>query len=119
MGNAHLFPNIILQSHHVGACFGGMPCLSMTVALYWHTADFTKDLIMRPPLMTKYVYQIRSRNGSVVDNLQIAGRDEEEARRKLQQMYLHCEILETRVLSPDISGNSSYEDVLGLISDSD
>lgn len=74
---------------------------------------------MRPPLMTKYVYQIRSRNGSIVDNLQIAGRDEEEARHKLQQMYVHCEILETRLLSPDRGNNSTYEDVLSLISSND
>lgn len=74
---------------------------------------------MRPPMMTKYVYQIRSRNGAIVDNLQIAGRDEEEARQKLQQMYLHCEILETRMLSPDRSGSSTYEDVLSLIASDD
>lgn len=74
---------------------------------------------MRPPLMTKYVYQIRSRNGAIVDNLQIAGRDEEDARHKLLQMYLHCEILDTRVLSPDRGNSSTYEDVLSLISSGD
>ena len=74
---------------------------------------------MRPPLMTKFIYQIRSRNGAIVDNLQIAGRNEEEARQKLQKMYLHCEILETRMLSPDRGANSTYEDVLSLISSSD
>lgn len=71
---------------------------------------------MRPPLMTKYVYQIRSRNGAIVDNLQIAGRDEEDARHKLQQMYLHCEILDMRVLSPERGANATYEEVLSLIS---
>lgn len=65
--------------------------------------------------MTKYVYQIRSRNGAIVDNLQIYGRSEEEATRKLQQMYLNCEILDSRVLTPERTGNSSYEDVLNLI----
>lgn len=70
---------------------------------------------MFAPLMTKYVYQIRSRNGAVVENLQIYGRDEAEAKRKLQQMYRNCEILETRVVTPERAANSSYEDVLNLI----
>lgn len=70
---------------------------------------------MFAPLMTKYVYQIRSRNGAIVENLQIHGRDEAEAKRKLQQMYRNCEILETRVVTPERAANSSYEDVLNLI----
>jgi hypothetical protein len=70
---------------------------------------------MHPPLLTKYVYQIRSRNGAVVDNLQISGRTEEEARAKLQQMYLHCEILDTRMLTPERASSASYEDVLSMI----
>jgi flagellar biosynthesis chaperone FliJ len=70
---------------------------------------------MHAPLMTKYVFQIRSRNGAIVDNLQISGRNEEEARRKLQQMYSHCEIIDSRIAMPE-RRNSSYEDVLNLIS---
>jgi DNA-nicking Smr family endonuclease len=70
---------------------------------------------MHVPLMTKYIYQIRSRNGAVVDNLQIYGRTEEEARRKLEQMYRNCVILETRVARPERAANSSYEEVLSLI----
>jgi DNA-nicking Smr family endonuclease len=70
---------------------------------------------MHAPLMTKYIYQIRSRNGAVVDNLQIYGRTEEEARRKLEQMYRNCVILESRIVRPERSANSSYEEVLSLI----
>ena len=70
---------------------------------------------MFAPLMTKYVYQIRSRNGAIVDNLQIYGRDEAEAQRKLQQMYRNCEILDAKVVTPERAANSSYEDVLNLI----
>jgi hypothetical protein len=70
---------------------------------------------MHAPLMTKYVYQIRSRNGAIVDNLQIYGRSEDEAKRKLRQMYLNCEILDSRVLAPERTGISNYEDVLNLI----
>ena len=70
---------------------------------------------MHAPLMTKYVYQIRSRNGADVDNLQIYGRTEDEAKRKLEQMYHHCEIIDSHVAMPERSANSSFEDVLSLI----
>lgn len=70
---------------------------------------------MHAPLMIKYVYQIRSRNGAIVDNLQIYGRNEEEAIRKLQQMYHHCEVIDSRIAMPERSANSSFEDVLNLI----
>lgn len=70
---------------------------------------------MHAPLMTKYIYQIRSRNGAVVDNLQIYGRTEEEARRKLEQMYRNCVILEARIARPERTTTSSYEEVLSLI----
>lgn len=72
-------------------------------------------LFMQTPSITKYVFQIRSRNGAIVDNLQIYGRDENDAIRKLQQMYPHCEILDSRIATPGRIANSSYEDVLDLI----
>ncbi len=65
--------------------------------------------------MTKYAFQVRSRNGVVVDNLQISGHDEEDAIRKLRQMYPHCEVLESKIVSPERASNSSYEEVLSLI----
>lgn len=49
---------------------------------------------MHPPILTKYGFRIRTRVGLVVDNLMIHGRDEEDAQRKLRQMYRDCEILE-------------------------
>ncbi len=70
---------------------------------------------MQAPSLAKYVYQIRCRNGAIVENLQIYGRDQEDARRKLQQMYHHCEILEERVAQPERVGAVSYEDVLSMI----
>ncbi|MDP3087264.1 MAG: hypothetical protein Q8M99_03590 [Methylotenera sp.] len=70
---------------------------------------------MQPLNLTKYLYQIRSRNGAIVDNLQIYGRTEDEARVKLNQMYHHCEILSTQVAMFDRSLHASYEDVLDLI----
>lgn len=70
---------------------------------------------MYSPQLTKYVYQIRSRNGGIVDNLQIYGRTEEESRRKLLQMHTNCEILSTSALKSEHVPSSSFEDVLDLI----
>lgn len=64
----------------------------------------------------KYIYQIRSRNGVVVNNLQIYGRTEEEARQKLEQMYRYCEVIESSVAQVGHSGHVSYEDVMDTIS---
>lgn len=73
---------------------------------------------MHAPLSMKYGFRIRTRSGAIVDNLMIFGRDEPEAERKLRQMYMGCEILETRNVA---SGGArsvpvSYEDVVDLIS---
>jgi hypothetical protein len=35
----------------------------------------------------KYSFRIRTRTGSIVENLTIHGRDENEAQKKLRQMY--------------------------------
>ncbi len=68
---------------------------------------------------TKYGFRIRTRSGVVVENLLIAGRDSEEAERKLRQVYLGCEILEVRQLGEMVRREvgPSYEDVVDLIAD--
>jgi hypothetical protein len=70
-----------------------------------------------PTTMEKFVFRIRTRQGMVVENLTIYGRDEADAERKLRQMYLHCEIVDRSTLRParKVSA-SSFEDVLSLIS---
>ena len=70
------------------------------------------------PSATKYGFRIRTRNGAVVDKLSICGRDENDAERKLRQIYLGCEILESRRLGTLLphSDPVSYEDVVDLIS---
>lgn len=65
--------------------------------------------------MSKFLYQIRCRNGAVVDNLQIIGELEMQAREKLMQMYPHCEILQWSEVTNELTRNISYEDVLDLI----
>ncbi len=65
--------------------------------------------------LAKYVYQIRSRNGVVVNNLQIQGASEEDARQKLMQMYPHCDILSCHSVVAGHHGGTSYEAVLDEI----
>lgn len=72
---------------------------------------------MLPNNLTKYVYKIRCRNGAIVENLQILGLNEEEANRKLQQMYIHSTILEVNVLETNRLNNANFEDVLDLLTD--
>jgi DNA-nicking Smr family endonuclease len=64
----------------------------------------------------KYIYQIRSRNGVIVSNLQIYGRTEEEARQKLEQMYRNCEVLESGIAPVEHNGNFSCEDIIDILS---
>jgi hypothetical protein len=74
---------------------------------------------MQPALSTKYGFRIRTRNGSVVENLLIFGKDEPDAERKLRQIYMGCEILEAKrlVIQAPRSGPMTYEDVVDLISE--
>jgi hypothetical protein len=51
-------------------------------------------------LTTKYGFRIRTRQGLLINNLVIQGRDEADAEKKLRQMYRHCEILECSVVQP-------------------
>jgi hypothetical protein len=68
--------------------------------------------------MRKFGFRIRTRGGSMVDNLTIQGRDLGEAERKLRQVYHHCVILETReVLDAGSADVSDLEGVIGLIAD--
>ena len=71
-----------------------------------------------PQEMKKFGFRIRTRGGSVVDNLTIQGRDREEAERKLRQVYHHCTVLEAReVLDGPQSDASDLEGVISLIAD--
>lgn len=67
----------------------------------------------------RYGFRIRTRSGAVVDNLLIFGKDESDAERKLRQIYLGCEILESRRLLAQAprSGPLTFEDIVDLISE--
>jgi hypothetical protein len=44
--------------------------------------------------MHKFTYSIRTRDGLPIPRLMILGKDQDEAERKLMQMYHHCEIVD-------------------------
>jgi hypothetical protein len=72
---------------------------------------------MQPFKLKKYAFRIRTRVGMVVDNLMIPGETEEEAGRKLRQIYRDCQILNCvchhgSVRTP-VAGN--FEDIVSLI----
>ena len=64
--------------------------------------------------MKKFGFRIRTRGGSVVDNLTIQGRDRDEAERKLRQVYHHCTVVEVREVPEGSPADAS--DVEGVIS---
>ena len=67
-------------------------------------------------IYTKYAFRIRTRDGLAVNNLLIHGRNEEEAQRKLRQIYRDCEITECVCHHGNPRPPSAdFEDVLSLI----
>ena len=66
--------------------------------------------------MTKYEFSIRTRNGQRVDKISIQAQDRETAERRLQQMYMHCEVLECSERSADLRQESlDVEGIINLI----
>lgn len=43
--------------------------------------------------MQKYAFSIKTRSGQFIERIVIAGKDREDAERKLNQMYHYCEIV--------------------------
>jgi hypothetical protein len=64
--------------------------------------------------MMKFGFKIRTRGGMIVDNLQIPGRDQADAERKLGQIYRFCEILEAKPVNQP--AREEPMDVDGIIS---
>ena len=66
--------------------------------------------------MNKYGFKIRTRGGSLVENLQVQAPDRAEAEQKINQIYHQCEILECQEVTPTIRKESlDLEDVVALI----
>jgi len=70
--------------------------------------------------MTKFGFSIRTRGGSVVENLQVQARDRAEAEEKIRQIYHQCEILECQEVTPTLKKEGlDLDDVLALINKQD
>ena len=66
--------------------------------------------------MIKYGFKIKTRGGSVVENLQVQARDRLEAEQKIRQIYHQCEILECQEVTPTLRKEGlELDDVLALI----
>lgn len=71
---------------------------------------------MHPSALTKYAFRIRTRDGLVVSNLMIHGRAEDDAQRKLRQIYRDCEILDCICHhGAERKPPANFDDVLSLI----
>ena len=53
--------------------------------------------------MIKFGFKIKTRGGTVVDNLMISARDRIDAERKVTQIYHHCEILDCHEVQPHVN----------------
>ncbi len=70
--------------------------------------------------MTKFGFSIKTRGGSVVENLQVQARDRAEAEEKIRQIYHQCEILECQEVTPTLKKEGlDLDDVLALINKQD
>lgn len=69
-------------------------------------------------MMLKFEFSLTTRNGQKVEHIVIAGKDQQDAERKLFQMYPHCVILSCEVKYPDgVQGQApDIEKILTLIS---
>lgn len=67
--------------------------------------------------MIRYGFNIKTRSGQRVDNIQIMAATQYDAERRLRQMYQQCEIVECREQSvPRRVDTLDVEGVIGLIS---
>jgi hypothetical protein len=70
---------------------------------------------MSHPTLSKFIFNIRTKTGVLVDNLQISAISLEAAERNLKQMYIKCEILSTWHLDNPQNNPTKFEDVLNII----
>ncbi len=69
--------------------------------------------------MQKFNFSIQTRDGQHIVSVVIAGRDQQEAERKLRQMYRHCEVMSCNANlmdDPKTQQVVSVEDIITLIS---
>lgn len=67
--------------------------------------------------MIRYGFQIKTRTGQPVDNISIVAATQDDAIRRLRQMYHNCEIVDCREQAvPRRVDTLDVEGVIGLIS---
>lgn len=67
--------------------------------------------------MIRYGFQIKTRTGQPVDNISIIAASQDDAIRRLRQMYHNCEIVDCREQAvPRRIETLDVEGVIGLIS---
>jgi len=70
--------------------------------------------------MLKFDFSVKTRDGQKIESIQIYGKDMPDAERKLRQMYHHCEIISSKTVDTDKTGQSvDIEELLSLISKHD
>ena len=66
--------------------------------------------------MIKFGFKIKTRGGTIVDNLMIAARERADAERKVAQIYHHCEILDCHEVQPALKDEAlDLERAINLI----
>jgi hypothetical protein len=66
--------------------------------------------------LIKFGFRVKTRGGTVVENLMIAARDRPDAERKITQMYQYCEILDCNEVQPALKEESfDLERAINLI----
>lgn len=66
----------------------------------------------------KFGFRIRTRSGVAVDKVLILGQDSADAERRLRQMYLGCQILETWQENANLGhGSNSFEEIVDLLNE--
>jgi hypothetical protein len=68
--------------------------------------------------MFKFEFSVQTRGGQKIDSILIAGRDQDDAERKLRQMYRDCDVLRCKIKHTDQKHwqATSVEEILTLIS---
>ena len=68
--------------------------------------------------MQKYDFSLKTRDGQKVDHILIAGKDQQDAERKLNQMYRNCQVMRCESKNTVVEKRSPalyIEDILNLI----
>lgn len=68
--------------------------------------------------MTKFSFEITTRDGHTIPAVQISGLNLTDAENKLRRMYRNCEIVQTREVEPIRKSTvvSDFENLLDIIS---